>query len=66
MRQNPVNAPNVKPNAMMAPNTVISTTMRNLTVMPFHTARSVAAQNVFIIARELGVQMHKSQIMPTT
>ena len=55
---------------MMAPNTVmntvISTTMRNLTVMPFHTARSVAAQNVFIIARELGVQMHKSQIMPTT
>lgn len=32
----------------------------------FHTARSVAAQNVFIIARELGVQMHKSQIMPTT
>lgn len=55
---------------MMAPNTVmntvISTTMRNLTVMPFHTARSVAAQNVFIIARELGMQMHKSQIMPTT
>ena len=55
---------------MMAPkmvmNTVMSTTMRNLTVMPFHTARSVCAQKRFMMARELGVQMHRSQIIPIT